>query len=189
LVIHTKTAGDIKLELGEYELSTVIEAGGSGAAGAATAVASGAAGAGAGSAGAGSAGAGSASGAVGSAMPAGSGGSGSSMGAAATPSASDVTLLKEGGFIVLNLEITDALEQEGYVRDLIRDVQDARKKANFDVADRIALTLKVPHNKLEAVNNYKDLLCSETLTVELHLNSGDKTQIEVSQINNSCKIV
>jgi isoleucyl-tRNA synthetase len=147
LVIHTKTAGDIKLELGEYELSTVIEVGGSGAAGAAGA------------------------------------------GVADQTTASDVTLLKEGGFIVLNLEITDALEQEGYVRDLIRDVQDARKKANFDVADRIALTLKVPHNKLEAVNNYKDLLCSETLTVELHLNSGDETQIEVSQINNSCKIV
>ncbi|MGO2659443.1 MAG: isoleucine--tRNA ligase [Mycetocola reblochoni] len=50
-------------------------------------------------------------------------------------------LLPGGGFVLLDTALTPELEAEGLARDLIRAVQDARKRADFDMSDRIALTV------------------------------------------------
>jgi isoleucyl-tRNA synthetase len=43
--------------------------------------------------------------------------------------------------VSLDTEVTPALEAEGLARDLVREVQAARRDAGFDVSDRIVLTL------------------------------------------------
>ena len=43
-----------------------------------------------------------------------------------------------GGFVILDTALDDDLLAEGYARDVIRSVQDARKAADLDIADRIA---------------------------------------------------
>src|SRR5690606_22651459 len=50
---------------------------------------------------------------------------------------------EEGGYLVgLDTKLDDALRREGLARELVRAVQDARKQAGLEVADRIALFIE-----------------------------------------------
>src|SRR5690606_39430813 len=60
-------------------------------------------------------------------------------------------VLPGGGFVVLDLELDDELLGDGYARDVVRQVQDARKAAGLHVADRITLRLAVPAPWAQAV--------------------------------------
>ncbi len=53
-----------------------------------------------------------------------------------------ISLLGDGGFVLLDTTTTPELEAEGLARDVIRAVQDTRKAAGFDVSDRIRLLLQ-----------------------------------------------
>ena len=57
------------------------------------------------------------------------------------PEGEALALLPTGGFVLLDTTTTPELEAEGLARDVIRAVQDTRKAADFDVSDRIRLTL------------------------------------------------
>lgn len=83
------------------------------------------------------------------------------------PSTVAAAVLPSGGFVVLDLALDDALLAEGYARDVVRDVQDARKAADLTVGDRIVLTLEVPADRLDAVAAHRDLIAKETLAVEI----------------------
>ena len=52
-----------------------------------------------------------------------------------------VAQLPGGGFVLLDAIVTPELEAEGWARDAIRQVADARRDADLDVSDRIVLTL------------------------------------------------
>jgi isoleucyl-tRNA synthetase len=86
-------------------------------------------------------------------------------------------VLPGGGFAVLDLALTPELEAEGYVRDVVRDVQDARKSAGLEVGDRIDLVVGVPADRVDAVGAHADLLRAETLAVTLTVTvaEGDRT--------------
>ncbi|MDU3798847.1 MAG: class I tRNA ligase family protein, partial [Bifidobacterium breve] len=62
---------------------------------------------------------------------------------AAEAAASVSAALPTGGFVILDTALDDDLLAEGYARDAIRVVQDARKAADLDIADRISLVLTV----------------------------------------------
>ena len=67
--------------------------------------------------------------------------------------------------------ITEALHLEGISRDVIRHIQELRKKADFDITDRIKVWVADSYEELDkAVAQHKDTIMSETLCVEL--NSG-----------------
>lgn len=78
-----------------------------------------------------------------------------------------IGILPSGGFLLLDGSITPELAAEGLARDVIRAVQQARKDAEFDVSDRIKLTLTADEAVLAAVATHADLVQSETLTLEL----------------------
>ena len=78
-------------------------------------------------------------------------------------------VLPGGGFVVLDLALDDALRAEGYARDVVRAVQDARKAAGLQVSDRIMLTLDVPAEHLAAVEAHRDTIARETLAVAIEL--------------------
>ena len=64
---------------------------------------------------------------------------------------------------MLDLALDDELRAEGYARDVVRAVQDARKAAGLQVSDRIVLTLDVPAEQLAAVEPHRDFIAAETL--------------------------
>lgn len=63
--------------------------------------------------------------------------------------------------------LTPELVQEGLVREFIRRVQEARKQADFDIADRIKLYFTCSEGLAQAIENFKDYIMRETLTTEM----------------------
>ena len=77
------------------------------------------------------------------------------------------TVLPGGGVVLLDIGLDEALLAEGFARDVVRAVQDERKAAGLQVADRIRLHLTVAEEHLAAVESHRAMLATETLAVEL----------------------
>jgi isoleucyl-tRNA synthetase len=81
-----------------------------------------------------------------------------------TVAAQGFACAEEGGYLVgLETKLTDELIREGLAREIVRTVQDARKQAGLDVADRI--NLEVQGNELVevALGAHRDYVATETL--------------------------
>ena len=92
------------------------------------------------------------------------------------------SVLPSGAYIALDTTLDAGLEAEGYARDVIRAVQDARKAAGLHVADRISLTLRVPAEHVEAVRAHTDLIAAETLALETDvLAGGEELDVHVAR--------
>ena len=88
-------------------------------------------------------------------------------------------VLPSGGFVVLDLALDDALRAEGYARDVVRAVQDARKAADLVVSDRIRLTLGVPAEHRAAADAHREFIARETLATEVVVDDVDGTELTV----------
>jgi isoleucyl-tRNA synthetase len=92
-------------------------------------------------------------------------------------------VLPSGGFVVLDLALDEALLAEGYARDVVRAVQDARKAADLVVTDRIRLTLGVPAEHRAAVDAHRDFIARETLATEVVVeDSGTELTVGVERV-------
>ncbi len=75
---------------------------------------------------------------------------------------------EEGPYVAaLVTELTPALVQEGQAREFVRRVQDLRKAANLEVADRIDLFIQASHTLQAAIETHRDYIMTETLAVSL----------------------
>lgn len=73
-------------------------------------------------------------------------------------------VLNEGTLTVgLDSKITDELKKEGYVRDLVRGIQNLRKESGLNVTDRICLSVSGDDNLKASYEMFKDFIDSETL--------------------------
>ena len=78
----------------------------------------------------------------------------------------DVTegAIKPESWVEIDKTITPELKREGLMREVIRHVQSARKKAGLQVDDRIMLHLATNDEQLrQALTEYADTIASETL--------------------------
>ena len=60
---------------------------------------------------------------------------------------------------------TEALKQEGYVRDLVRGIQNLRKESGFEITDRINLTVGGNAELKASYEAFADFIKNETLAV------------------------
>jgi isoleucyl-tRNA synthetase len=75
---------------------------------------------------------------------------------------------EEGAYVAaLVTELTPELVQEGLAREFVRRVQDLRKSANLDVADRIEMFIEASAGLRSAVEAHQGYVTSETLTTRL----------------------
>lgn len=83
--------------------------------------------------------------------------------------------------VVLDTEITQTLKNEGLTRDLIRNIQSARKGADLQIENRIKLCLVTESKELsEAIKEFKKLIAQETLAEEIFTESqGLKFSTEI----------
>ena len=74
----------------------------------------------------------------------------------------------EGGLtIALDINLTEELKQEGIAREFINKIQNIRKESDFEVTDRIVLTIQKNEKFNLAVENFRDYISNQTLANEL----------------------
>ncbi len=71
------------------------------------------------------------------------------------------------GVVVLHTELTDALVDEGLVREVLARVQAMRKELNLGYTERIRLALEGDDRIVRVVESAKEQIAKETLAVEL----------------------
>jgi len=92
----------------------------------------------------------------------------------------DVTegTIKPENWIEISKQLTPELKREGLMREVIRHVQSARKKAGLQVDDRIMLQLTTNDEQLhQAIDEHAEVIATETLAVlgEVHDNQSTVT--------------
>jgi len=84
--------------------------------------------------------------------------------------------------VALDVNITTALKQEGLSRELVNRVQNLRKELNFEVTDRITVSLQQDNLISPAVLQNKNYICTEILAEDIILTekplNGNKIVIE-----------
>jgi isoleucyl-tRNA synthetase len=74
----------------------------------------------------------------------------------------------EGAYLAaLTTELTPDLVREGLAREFVRRVQDLRKSAGLEIADRIRVSLQATEGLSAAVAAFREYIMNETLCVEL----------------------
>ncbi|MEI9913510.1 MAG: class I tRNA ligase family protein [Candidatus Saccharibacteria bacterium] len=104
---------------------------------------------------------------------------------------------KTSDSVELDLVLTDELKLEGAAREIIRNVQQARKEAGLEVDDRINLWLSSESKELTSVLDNEELtdeIAKETLTIRLNDEETSKeshyaTTVEVDGHKLEIKIV
>ncbi len=76
--------------------------------------------------------------------------------------------VSDGGLTVaVETDLSEELIQEGYVRDIVRQVQNMRKEADFNVEDRITVVCRAEDSVGEAIKKFEDYFQSEVLAIKL----------------------
>ena len=86
-----------------------------------------------------------------------------------------------GGLVVLDTNVTEELEAEGWAADQVRGLQDARKNAGFDVSDRIKVRLSVPESQQKWAMDNIEAIAKEVLAEQLDIVVGEELPVEVAE--------
>ena len=78
-----------------------------------------------------------------------------------------LAVASEGAILAaLQTELTPALVREGQAREFVRRVQELRKQAEFEIADRIRIYLQATPTLLQALRTHQEYVMGETLAIE-----------------------
>jgi isoleucyl-tRNA synthetase len=92
------------------------------------------------------------------------------------------TLNSGDAIIVLDTEITEDLAKEGIARDVIRQVQQARRDAELVVTDRIQIWLDGAENILDGVKNFEEYVASQILATEILYGRTKNPEASTTQV-------
>lgn len=97
---------------------------------------------------------------------------------------------EDGITVALDTNLTPELIQEGLAREFINRVQNMRKDADFDVSDRIEISIVTTDVLQEAISKMKSYIMQETLAEELRFeDSTDGFAQEWKVGNENCRII
>ncbi|MDA1060537.1 MAG: isoleucine--tRNA ligase [bacterium] len=74
---------------------------------------------------------------------------------------------EDGIVVALDTVINDELRNEGYARDIVRQIQELRKEADYQVDDRIYVLIQTEKELENAITDFADYIKRETLADEL----------------------
>ena len=84
--------------------------------------------------------------------------------------------------VALDVTITDELKNEGLARELVNRIQNVRKSKDFDITDKIAVTVANDDRVAKAVTDYKEYIANQVLAVSIELgdvNAADSNAVEL----------
>ncbi|MCO5247922.1 MAG: isoleucine--tRNA ligase [Chitinophagales bacterium] len=85
--------------------------------------------------------------------------------------------------VALDITITDKLRNEGYARELVNKIQNQRKENDYNVTDRIKVTISHQNKLNNLLSSYLDYICTETLTDELIFADEELTDAKKYELN------
>ena len=85
--------------------------------------------------------------------------------------------------VALDITITDQLKSEGMAREIINRIQNYRKDQNFEVTDKINLTIEKNSEFEQSIIDNNSYICSETLANSLilidEIEAAEKIEVEL----------
>ena len=90
---------------------------------------------------------------------------------------------ENNNFIILNTTLTTDLINEGIARELISKVQNLRKQKDFDVSDRINLYYESLDNFEDVINDFGDMIKSETLSINIIKKENLTEEFDLNGLN------
>jgi len=71
--------------------------------------------------------------------------------------------------VALDITITDDLKDEGIAREFINRIQNIRKESNFDVTDKIDITIEKHEKIMSAIDKFKAYISAQTLAKSINI--------------------
>jgi isoleucyl-tRNA synthetase len=91
-----------------------------------------------------------------------------------TSSAEGYACAEDGGYLsALDTALSGDLVDEGFAREIVRSVQDARKQAGLEVSDRIVLGVSGSAAIERALAGHRDFIMAETLAIRWETGQSD----------------
>lgn len=81
--------------------------------------------------------------------------------------------------VELDLELTPELKEEGDLRELIRSIQQERKKANLKPGDMTSLKISAPKSTQELAEKYKDEIAKQAFISEFKFEDGEELAVQI----------
>jgi isoleucyl-tRNA synthetase len=98
----------------------------------------------------------------------------------------DYGVESDGEFTVgLSTILTEELKQEGFLRELVHQIQNLRKEANFQIENTIITAIRCSDSQKEIINRYKDYIMKETLSKKIDYDFADDMFVKELKVNNS----
>src|SRR5699024_7622564 len=98
---------------------------------------------------------------------------------------STAALPGEAALVVPGLTVTEELEAEGWAKDRVREIQEARRGAGLDITDRIRVRLEVPSERRGWADRHAELIAGEVLATDFAvvdaLDADDGEPLELAE--------
>ena len=91
--------------------------------------------------------------------------------------------------VALDISITKELEEEGLAREFVNRIQKIRKDSNFELTDRINVTVEMNELLKSALNNYNSYICTEILADKLDFSAEIVDGIEIEVNDQQLKVL
>jgi isoleucyl-tRNA synthetase len=90
--------------------------------------------------------------------------------------------------VALDIEVDDALKQEGIAREIISKLQGLRKEQQFEVMDRIQIKIEAHDYIKSAINQFKMYICTELLANDMVFESAESLNHTIEVDENTVRI-
>ncbi len=101
-----------------------------------------------------------------------------------------LVMTENGITVALDIELNDALKQEGIARELVNRIQNTRKDQGFEVTDRITVVLHPDLQLKAAVESFEDYIKTETLANNILFKDDVKNDwIEFDNVRTKMNVV
>jgi isoleucyl-tRNA synthetase len=84
--------------------------------------------------------------------------------------------------VELDTEITEDLKKEGQYRELIRAIQDIRKKNGLNPSDVITLNIGTDASGQELINKFKSELIKTVNAKDIQIKENEGTEIKIDEL-------
>jgi len=97
----------------------------------------------------------------------------------------NIILESEGDITVaLDTKVTESLQREGWIREILRHCQVLRKDTGLNVEDRINLAIATPSSQIrKAIEEYISFIKDETLALTVNITDHLDSSIKIREIS------